>query len=96
MPSSGPDAHDTARDPHSAQGAEGYVDLHGRRFFQIADYDRMAPFFMSVVSDSDHWMFISSNGWLTCGRRNPDSALFPYYTEDKIQQFHGNLDFTTK
>ena len=62
-----------------------YVELDGEQFYRIRNYDRMAPFFMSVVSDSNHWMFISSNGALTCGRRNPANALFPYYTEDKIQ-----------
>ncbi len=62
-----------------------YVELDGELFYRIQNHDRMAPFFMSVVSDSNHWMFISSNGALTCGRRNPESALFPYYTEDRIQ-----------
>ena len=38
----------------------------------------------SVVSDSDHWLFISSTGALTAGRRNPEHALFPYETDDKI------------
>ncbi|MEN8256036.1 MAG: hypothetical protein ABFR33_11275, partial [Verrucomicrobiota bacterium] len=69
-------------------GAEiegGYVELDGEQFYRIQNHDGMAPFFMSVVSDSNHWMFISSNGALTCGRRNPESALFPYYTEDRIQ-----------
>jgi len=61
-----------------------YVDLDGERFYRIRNYDRMAPFFISVVSDSNHWMFTSSNGALTCGRRNPENALFPYITEDKI------------
>ena len=75
---------------HSA-GAEvkgSYVELDGELFYQIQNHDGMAPFFMSVVSDSNHWMFISSNGALTCGRRNPESALFPYYTDDKIQDAH--------
>jgi hypothetical protein len=45
----------------------------------------MRPFFISVVSDADHWMFISSNGGLTAGRRDADHALFPYYTDDKIR-----------
>ncbi|HKL21784.1 MAG TPA: hypothetical protein VJ904_08260, partial [Tichowtungia sp.] len=62
----------------------GYVNLHGESFYRIRNYDRMDPFFISVVSDSNHWMFVSSNGALTCGRRNPASALFPYVTEDKI------------
>jgi hypothetical protein len=44
----------------------------------------MRPFLVSVVSDSDHWLFVSSNGGLTAGRRSPGLALFPYVTEDKI------------
>ena len=46
----------------------------------------MRPFFMSIVSDSNHWMFISSTGSLSAGRKNSDSALFPYYTDDKITE----------
>ncbi len=61
-----------------------YIDLESERFYKIENYDRMSPFFMSIVSDSDHWMFISSNGALSAGRKNPDNALFPYYTDDKI------------
>ncbi|MBN1465562.1 hypothetical protein JXA02_07365 [candidate division KSB1 bacterium] len=68
-----------------------YVELNGERFYRITDYDQMAPFFMSIVSDSDHWMFISSNGALTAGRINPDNALFPYYTDDRI---HDSRDQT--
>src|ERR1035441_3888214 len=60
------------------------VDLDGESFYQIANYDRMRPFFMSIVSGADHWMFISSTGAVTAGRRNADLALFPYYTDDKI------------
>lgn len=60
------------------------VDLDGERYYRIGHYDRMDPFFMSVVSDSDHWMFLSSTGGLTAGRREPDNALFPYYTDDRI------------
>ena len=44
----------------------------------------MDPFFMSIVSSSDHWMYISSKAGLTAGRINPDNALFPYYTDDII------------
>lgn len=51
----------------------------------------MSPFLMNIVSDSDLWMFISSNGALTAGRRNPDQALFPYYTDDRI---HDSRDIT--
>jgi hypothetical protein len=61
------------------------VTLEGEEFYRIANYDRMRPFFMTVVSDADHWMFVSSNGALSAGRRNADLALFPYYTDDKIR-----------
>lgn len=64
-----------------------YVELDGERFYRIENYNNMPSFFMSLVSDSDHWMFISSNGALSAGRKNPDNALFPYYTDDKITDF---------
>lgn len=41
---------------------------------------------MNVVSDANHWMFISSNGALSAGRKNSTYALFPYYTDDKITE----------
>lgn len=44
----------------------------------------MAPFFISVISDSDHWLFASSTGGLTAGRVSPETALFPYVTVDNI------------
>lgn len=62
-----------------------FEDINGESFYKIANYHQMDPFFMTIVSNSDHWMFISSNGALTAGRKNPDIALFPYYTVDKIQ-----------
>ena len=64
----------------------GYVNLLGESFYCIRNYDRMAPFFMSLVSSSDHWMFISSSGGLSAGRANAESALFPYYTDDKLTE----------
>ena len=60
------------------------VVLGGEDFYRIANCDRLLPFFLSIVSSADHWMFISSKGALTAGRRHPDLALFPYYTDDKI------------
>jgi len=68
-----------------------FVERDGAQYYCIRHYDRMRPFLMSVVSDSDHWMFLSSNGALTAGRCDPDSALFPYYTDDKI---HNAADTT--
>ena len=63
------------------------VLINNEMFFKITNNDLMRPFFMSIVSDSNHWMFISSNGGLTAGRKNAEFALFPYYTDDKITEF---------
>ncbi|MEM4230051.1 MAG: hypothetical protein QXZ66_09880 [Thermoproteota archaeon] len=69
----------------------GFTEIDGERFYRISNYDAMPPFLMSIVSDSNHWLFISSNGALTAGRRDPDHALFPYYTDDRI---HDSQDQT--
>ena len=61
-----------------------YVQILGEKYYRISNYDQMPPFFMSLVSSTDHWLFIASTGGLTAGRINADSALFPYETEDKI------------
>ena len=60
--------------------------IEDEKFFRITNNDFMRPFFMSLVSDSNHWMFISSNGGLTAGRKNSDYSLFPYYTDDKVTE----------
>ena len=62
------------------------VDFDNERYYKITNSDAMRPFFMSIVSDSNHWMFISSNGGLTAGRKDSESSLFPYYTDDKITE----------
>lgn len=63
---------------------KGFIEIDGDSFLKIDGVDKMAPFLMNVVSSTDHWMFIGSNGALTAGRRNADNALFPYYTQDKL------------
>ena len=63
----------------------GFIIIDGETYYKISGYNEMDPFFITVVSNSDHWMFLSSNGGITAGRKNPDNALFPYYTVDKIQ-----------
>jgi hypothetical protein len=62
------------------------VQLGRNRFYKICNSDQLRPFFMSVVSDGNHWLFISSNGGLTAGRKNSEHALFPYDTDDKITE----------
>lgn len=63
-----------------------FTELNGERYYVINNVDKMPPFFISLVSNSDHWLFISSNGGLTAGRVAPENALFPYITVDKIQE----------
>jgi hypothetical protein len=62
------------------------VEIDGEVYYKISNVDELRPFFMSIVSDSNHWLFIASNGGISCGRKNPDYALFPYYTDDKITE----------
>jgi hypothetical protein len=64
-----------------------FLEIDGEKFYRIEHYDQMPDFFMTVVSDSDQWMFISSNGSLSAGRKDRDHALFPYYTDDKISDY---------
>jgi hypothetical protein len=78
-----------------ADVAGRWVTLGSERFYRISNVHLMPPFFMSIVSDSDHWMFVSSNGGLTAGRGDSDNALFPYQTEDKIQDNAGNTGART-
>lgn len=72
-----------------------YVTLLGELYYRIEHYDAMPPFFVSVVSSSDHWLFISTTGGLTAGRKNADHALFPYYTEDRIAENSDNTGSKT-
>jgi hypothetical protein len=64
--------------------AGDFVELDGARFYVIRGVERMEPFLISLVSPADHWFFVASNGGLTAGRRSPDTALFPYETDDRL------------
>ncbi|MFP4395818.1 MAG: hypothetical protein ACLFTI_11200, partial [Anaerolineales bacterium] len=67
------------------QSVDGqYVEMLGETYYRIRHYDQMPPFFMSLVSSSNHWLFVASTGGLTAGRANAENALFPYETVDKI------------
>ena len=80
----------------SSTAVEGdYVTRDGESFYRIANVDGMDDFFISVVSDSNHWIFISTRGGLSAGRTDCDSALFPYYTEDKIRDNSDNTGSRT-
>lgn len=62
------------------------VQIEDEAYFRIANSDEMRPFFMSIVSDGNHWLFVASNGGISAGRKNAEHALFPYYTDDKITE----------
>ncbi len=77
---------DTAQN-HPGRSVLGeYVVMFGEKFYKIQNYDAMEPFFMSIVSSSNHWLYISSTGGLSAGRVSAEQALFPYYTEDKLTE----------
>jgi len=78
---------------HEVKG--DFVELMDEKFYKISNYNNMPDFFMTLVSDSDHWMFISSNGSLSAGRKDRDNALFPYYTDDKIHDYKGIIGSET-
>ena len=61
-----------------------FVELDGRDAYRVDHVDGLDPFFVTVVSDADHWLFASSTGALTAGRGVPERALFPYKTVDRI------------
>ena len=71
------------------------VEIHGDRFFKISNIDQLKTFFISIVSPSNHWMFVTSNGGITAGRKNSDLSLFPYYTDDKIGETAENTGSKT-
>ena len=71
-------------DNSDVEGSE--VVINGENFYKISNVNAMRPFFMSLVSPFNHWLFISSNGALSAGRKNSNNSLFPYYTDDKITE----------
>ncbi|WP_447028005.1 hypothetical protein [Vibrio parahaemolyticus] len=81
---------------YSCPAVEGsFVDLDGEHYYKISHVDQMTPFFISVVSASDHWLFISSTGSLSAGRIRPENALFPYKSVDHIHESAENTGSKT-
>ncbi len=75
--------HEASR-PTAAQASwqPSQPELPG--FQCIRHVDALPPFLMSVVSNGDGWMFVTSAGVLTAGRVSPERACFPYQTADKL------------
>ena len=73
----------------TAQLEPGPLELlehDGEVQLRIPNVDHMPPFLMSVLSSTDLWMFIASNGGLTAGRISADHSLFPYETSDRLYE----------
>jgi hypothetical protein len=81
--------------PKSSDVVGQFIDMQGERFYAIHNVQNMAPFFISLISDSDHWLFVSSTGGLTAGRVSPETALFPYAPVDIIHENAANTGCKT-
>lgn len=68
----------------AAEVSGEHVMLDGEPYICIHNVEALKPFFMSIVSDGDLWIFAGSNSPFTAGRSDADHALFPYQTVDKI------------
>ena len=79
---------DTNRD-ESTSVVGGLASVDGVEHYRIEGLEHMEPFLMSVVSDCDLWMFVSSTTALTAGRVDRDNALFPYETDDRLHRAAG-------
>jgi len=78
----------SAAAPKPGAPAGAFVEFDGEVHYRIQAFHRMPPFFISLPSDTDLWMFIASGGGLTCGRIDADGSLFPYLTVDQLHDAH--------
>ncbi len=83
-PATAPEVGGQALHQNIREARGAFVTVDGVESFRIENVDRMPAFFVSVVSDANHWLFASSTGALSAGRQSPDHALFPYETVDRI------------
>ncbi len=67
-----------------------FVVIDSVKYYKVSNSEKINPFFIQVPSSSDIWIFMSSNGGVTAGRRNSLGNLFPYETDDKL-----TLDYET-
>ncbi|OON96421.1 MAG: hypothetical protein ATN36_05620 [Epulopiscium sp. Nele67-Bin005] len=67
-----------------------FVNIDNVPYYKVSNAQKLAPFFIQVVSSNDIWLFMSSNGGVTAGRKNSTQNIFPYTTNDKL-----NLDYET-
>ena len=68
-----------------------YEKHNGQNLYRIEYFDKIEPFLISITSSEDYWMYISSTGCLTAGRKNAETCLFPY---DTVNILHTNAHIT--
>jgi hypothetical protein len=61
-----------------------FLTKANKEYYVIRNVDKMPQFFISMVSDNDHWLFAGSQGGISAGRVSPETALFPYSCVDKL------------
>ena len=81
---------ETAQKPLPVLASGEMISLDDEPFYVIRNADAIDPFFISLTSSSDHWLYIASTGGLTAGRVSAEQALFPYYTVDKVTENYEN------
>ncbi len=70
---------------------EGIELVDGVEMLRISSVDDMDPFLMTIVSNSDLWMYLSSTGGLTAGRIDAATCIFPYETDDRLHHLGGRV-----
>lgn len=68
----------------SFQPANEWTTESGKDYVVINELESFEPFFLNIVVPGNQWLFCGSNGALSAGRQSSETALFPYYTVDKI------------
>ncbi|MCP3974935.1 MAG: hypothetical protein GY720_10625, partial [bacterium] len=76
-------------DPTTNTAGGRFVRVDGIDMYRISNVDTTPFFLMTVVSDSDHWMYVSTGGGLAAGRVGPERSLFPYETDDRLYRAGG-------
>ncbi len=70
-----------------------FVTIDQIPYYKISNAEHLSPFFIQMASSCDIWLFMSSRGGVTAGRRNSDNNIFPYETDDKL---HANTQTGAK
>ena len=63
---------------------DSFVNVNGQVFYKVEHSEGLTPFFINVISSSDVWIFMSSKGGITAGRKDAQGAVFPYETDDRL------------